>query len=75
MGGNPPPLQVLSNFLLLASTTEYLDLVLNSTAIVFIIELDDAALNADAEAITDLYRAVCYKCVPHLLDIAAPVLF
>eukprot|EP00667_Euglena_gracilis_P005585 EG_transcript_5624 len=54
---------VLSNFLLLASTTEYLDLVLNSTAIVFIIELDDAALNADSEAITDLYRAVCYKMV------------
>ncbi len=59
-------LQVLSNFLLLASTTEYLDLVLNSTAIVFIIELDDAALNADAEAITDLYRAVCYKSPPPL---------
>jgi len=54
---------VLSNFLLLASTVEYLDLVLNSTAIVFIIELDDAAMSADAEAVNDLFRGACYKCV------------
>jgi hypothetical protein len=54
---------VLSNFLLLASTVEYLDLVLNSTAIVFIIELDDAAMSADAEAVNDLFRGACYKII------------
>jgi len=63
---------VLSNFLLLASTVEYLDLVLNATAIVFIIELDDAALNADDDGIADLYRGVCYKMVRDLIATKDP---
>ncbi len=39
-----PVLQVIIDFVLLGSSDEYLDLVMNSTAILFILEIDDSMM-------------------------------
>jgi hypothetical protein len=63
---------VIINFLLLGTTTEYLDLVLNSTAILFIIELDDVALSVDQEDIIDCLRSTNYRLINERLQAHDP---
>jgi hypothetical protein len=59
---------VIANFLLLGSTAEYLDLVLNSTATLFIVELDDVALSVDHEGIVDALRSLAYRLINEALQ-------
>eukprot|EP00667_Euglena_gracilis_P006369 EG_transcript_6421 len=65
-------LVVLLDFALLGSADEYFDLVMNSTAIIFILEIDDSVMSADEEQIKDLFRSSAYKAVQTMIKSKDP---
>jgi hypothetical protein len=60
-------LVIILNFVLLMSTTEYLDLVLNSTATLFILEVDDIVMNVEAEEIQGLCLKRCFDTMTNIV--------
>lgn len=55
------------NFLLLLFTLDYLDLVLNATAVFFVLELDESFVDSSETTVTALYRSFLMGTMTHQL--------
>ena len=55
------------SFLLLMCTTEYLELALNSTATLFILEVDEMVINVEIDELHGLYLQRCFETVTNIV--------
>ena len=60
-------LVIILNFVLVMSTTQYLDLVLNSTATLFILEVDALVMTVEAGEIQGLYLKRCFDTMTNIV--------